>query len=434
VAYGLPALAFSVPTIPVYVYLPSFYAEDLGLGLAVTGLILLAMRVFDLVSDPLVGVLSDRLVTRLGRRKPWIAIGAGAAGLALVMLFAPPQGVSAIYLAVWTGVLYLGWTMVAVPYSAWGAELSDDYDLRTRITAVREGLSVVGILMAAALPFGLGLMGWGQAAQLAGVAVATLLIGAPLVVIALARVPEARGPTRQTSFSLTEIGRSLSANAPFRRLLMAWFVNGLANGLPAVLLPLYLRHQLGADATATAGLIFVYFAAAVVLLPLWDRLSRTTSKNRAWVFAMTVAIAAFIWVPLIDPGNLVAFGVVCAITGATLGADLALPPAMQADVIDVDRATTGQERAGLYFSLWSMAAKLALAAAVGMAFPLLGWSGLEQGEDRGRVLLVALYAGVPVALKLAACALIWQYDLGRAKHAALREKIAQNHHPWENTQ
>lgn len=426
--YGLPAMAFAVPTIPVFVYLPDFYAKDMGLGLALTGTILLALRILDVISDPVVGYLSDRTSPRFGRRKPWIAVGGMAAGLALVMLFSPPETVTALYLALWAGVLYLGWTCIAVPYQAWGAELSTDYDERTRITAVREGLSVAGILAASALPFAIGLMGGDRDIQLAAIAWGTVIIAIPLITLMLLRVPEQHRarPVRHTGTprpSLSVMARGLARNEPFRRLLVAWFVNGLANGLPAVLLPLYLRHRLEADTTEAAGLIFLYFAAAVCFLPLWVYLSRITSKNRAWCFAMGLAVAAFIWVPLIGPGQIWAFAIICAITGAALGADLALPPAMQADVIDVDRAEAGEERAGVYFALWSMATKLALAAAVGIAFPVLGWAGLEEGTGRGLLILVLLYAALPAVLKLGACTLIWGHRLTRDRHMVLREEI-----------
>lgn len=423
VAYGLPALAFAVPTIPVYVYLPSFYAEDLGLGLALTGTILLLVRILDVVSDPLVGLISDRLPTRYGSRKPWIALGGVAAAVALVALFTPPTGVSAFYLGFWSAVLYVGWTLIAVPYNAWGAELSDDYDQRTTITTVREGFGIAGILIAATLPFLLGLIGWDKAAQLSGMAWVTVIAGAVLVAFALARVPEARQHRTSTSLSIRDMVRGLGQNAPFRHLVVAWFINGLANGLPAVLLPLFLKHWLDTGTTEAAGMILIYFAFAVLGLPLWLRLSSRTSKNRTWCAAMMAAIVAFIWVPMTGPENLWMFAVICAVTGVALGADLALPPAMQADVIDVDRARSGEERAGVYFALWSMAQKLALAVAVGIAFPILEWSGLEDGTSLGLVMLVFLYAGLPVLLKLLACALIWRHPLDRAQQADLRRTL-----------
>lgn len=120
--YALPAFALAMPTIPAYVYLPTFYAETLGLGLA--GAVLLVARGLDVITDPLIGIASDRLPTRWGRRKPWIVAGALLAAVALIQLFQPPDDVGPAHLLVWSVALYFGWTLIAVPYAAWGAELS----------------------------------------------------------------------------------------------------------------------------------------------------------------------------------------------------------------------------------------------------------------------------------------------------------------------
>ena len=108
VAYALPALALAMPTLPVYVYLPTFYAQDLGLGLAITGAALMAARVLDVVTDPLIGIVSDRSRWRWGRRKPWILVGAAVAALSILQLFQPPTAVGGGHLTLWAILLYLG--------------------------------------------------------------------------------------------------------------------------------------------------------------------------------------------------------------------------------------------------------------------------------------------------------------------------------------
>ena len=117
-AFASPAFVIALPTIPVYLYLPTMYGVDMGLGLAATGALLLLARLFDTVTDPLIGYVSDRWPVHGLRRKPWILIGAGLAGLGLVMLLDPPPGADGFYLLTWSMTLYAGWTMVAVPYMA----------------------------------------------------------------------------------------------------------------------------------------------------------------------------------------------------------------------------------------------------------------------------------------------------------------------------
>ena len=126
-AYAAPGFALAIPLVPVFTFLPTLYARDVGLGLARTGTILFLARVLDFALDPLIGFASDRWRTPLGRRKPWIMAGAVAAGTALVALFAPPDGVGPWYLLLWLALLYAGFTSVQVPYYAWGAELVPDY-------------------------------------------------------------------------------------------------------------------------------------------------------------------------------------------------------------------------------------------------------------------------------------------------------------------
>ncbi len=152
IAYALPALALAMPTIPIYIYLPSFYATDMGLGLAVVGAVLLAARIFDTVTDPIVGMISDRLTWRWGRRKPLMLIGGMIAAAAMFALSHPPEDVGSTYLLVWAVTLYAGWTMVMVPYTSWGAEIVSNYDARSRVTGAREAATLVGILIASTIP------------------------------------------------------------------------------------------------------------------------------------------------------------------------------------------------------------------------------------------------------------------------------------------
>lgn len=428
--YGAPAFALAMPTIPAFVYLPALYAESLGLATA--GLVLLGARVVDVVSDPLIGILSDRHKTRWGRRKPWIMAGAILAGFALIQLFQPPGDVTASYLLIWAVLLYLGWTMVAVPYTAWGAELSGDYNQRSQITGVREGLTLVGILAAGSVPAITASMGWTESEGLAAVSWLAIAVGAPTILLLLWRVPESgsrqRAPSskRINSKNLFKAARVLGKNKPFVRILSAWFINGMANGIPAALFLLYLEFGLNADQTQRSVLILAYFLSGVLSIPLWLHLSRKIGKHRAWCWAMILTCAAFIWVPFLAPGDLGLFTIICVVTGMGLGADLVLPPALQADVIDFDEFRSGQSRAGLFFALWSMSTKLALAVAVGLTFPALEALGFStDGDNSVSALrsLAVIYAGVPVVLKLIAIAVIWTFPITQKRQELIRKRL-----------
>jgi len=423
-AYAAPGFALAIPLIPVFTFLPTLYARDMALGLGVTGGILFAARVLDFLFDPLIGFFSDRLATPFGRRKPWIFVGAIAAGAALLALFRPAAGVGPLYLFGWLALLYLGFTAVQVPYTAWGAELVRDYHERTRLAGMREGLMLVGIVTTGALPVLASLAGLTQAAAMAGIAWLAIGCGGPTIALALWRVPEV---TVQRSAAGVDLA-SILANKPFLRLFLAWFVNGLATGLPGVLFPLYLQQGLAASETVQGVMIFAYFAAGCCAIPGWLRLSRRFGKHRVWCGAMLMAMAAFAWVPLIAAGTVAPFLVICLVTGAALGADLVLPPAMQADVVDFDQLRTGTARAGFYFAIWGMGTKLALGCAAGAAFLALDMMGFSaQGGNAPGALfaLAALYSLAPVALKGCAVALVWNYPLTPQRHAIIRRRLAQ---------
>ena len=426
--YAAPGLPLAAITLPVYVQIPTFYAVEMGLGLSAVGAALLFARIWDVVSDPVIGFLSDATESRHGRRRPWLAVGAVMTAIFGYMLLVPPDGAGPVYLIVTAMLLYTGWTMAVLPYNAWGAELSDDYEGRTAVSAARETAVIAGTLVAATIP---ALFDDGVGRGL-GVLAVLLAVALPLSAgIAWAAVPDPGRRARHTKTGWRGIVRAVAHNVPFRRLLAAWFLNGIANGLPATLFLLYVEHGLGAPESA-GPLLFVYFLSAVVGLPLWVWLGKRRDKHLCWCGAMIWACLWFALVPALDAGDTTAFLVICVATGLALGADLALPPSLQADVIDIDRAENGAQRTGVYFALWGMAQKLALALAVGMAFPLLDLAGFDPtaqaGEDSTRTgvwTLVALYAAAPIAFKLCAILLIWKHPLTRAAHAALQQKIAE---------
>ncbi|HUK61096.1 MAG TPA: MFS transporter [Stellaceae bacterium] len=425
-AYAAPGFALAIPLVPVFTFLPTLYARDVGLGLAGTGTVLFVARAVDFLLDPLIGLGSDRIETRFGRRKPWIVVGAIIAGAALFALFAPPAGAGAAYLFLWLALLYLGFTAVQIPYTAWGAELVPDYHERTRITGLREGLTLAGIVTTGALPVAATLMGLSERRGMVAIALLAILCGGPAIALLAWRVPEGR--VRENERVGRVDLRAMLANRPFLRLFCAWFVNGLATGVPAVLFPFYLQYGLIAGQMARGVMIFTYFAAGACAIPAWLVASRRFGKHRVWCCAMLMAMAAFVWVPLLQPGADAAFFVVCLVTGAALGADLALPPAMQADVVDLDNLRTGAARAGFYFAIWGMGTKLALGAAAGGAFYALDLVGFDPNGGNGPRALFALaatYALAPVALKSVAVALVWNFPVTPRRHAIIRRRLAE---------
>jgi GPH family glycoside/pentoside/hexuronide:cation symporter len=365
-AYALPAAPLAALGLPLYALVPTYYTETLGLPLAGAGFVLLMVRILDAVSDPLVGIVSDRYRPAFGRRRFLFSLSLPIAALAAMMLYWPPHDATLLWLGLWGVVLSLGYTMALVPYSAWGAEMVDDYKGRTALTSLREGISLIGVLVAIVVPFAIGME---RSAAISGLAVLGVIVAIGLLLsgtIAVAAVPEPREHAAGTITLRKSLGY-LAANRPFVRLLVAYFINGFANGIPATLFLYFVSDRLGMP-SARGPLLFVYFLFGIGGVPLAALAAGRFGKHRAWCLAMTVACAAFVAAPLLPVGSIYGFGAICVVTGLMLGFDLSLPPAIQADVIDVDTARSGTQRSGLYFAAWGLATKLSLASGVGLIF------------------------------------------------------------------
>ncbi|MFN4088129.1 MAG: MFS transporter [Alphaproteobacteria bacterium] len=430
-AYALPGLPLAALLLPLYIYLPKAYADELGLGFAAVGVVLFTARIADLLTDPLVGWASDHLPGRFRRRLPMLA-GTPLLVVSIGFLFMPGEAAGVGHLVGWTLAVYLCAAVVLLPWYAWGAEISPDYAERSRIAGWREASLLLGTVVAASIATfagdGLGalaVIGW----SLAFVLPATILFAAW-------RVPEeagrasmpATGPKTATQTAVRQPWRRniriLARNRPFLRLLGAYLLNGIANGLPATLFLLYVEHVLAAPGWA-GPLLLAYVVSGVVAIPFWLRLSVRIGKHRAWTVSMLAACLLFAPVPWLGEGDTLWFLLVCIGTGLCLGADLALPGSMQADVTDLDAVRSGRARAGLLFALWGMATKLALAGAVGIAFPLLALAGFQGGPDAAHppgalFALSALYALLPIGFKLAAASLALGYPIDAALQARIR--------------
>jgi Na+/melibiose symporter-like transporter len=424
--YALPALPLAALTLPLYIIIPTFYSETLGLPLAAVGAALLAVRVFDAVNDPVIGWLADRWRPAFGRRRAVMALSIPVAALAGAMLFAPPTGAGVMHLFGWAALLTVGFTGVMLPYSAWGAELSGDYTARARITGFREVFTLVGTLVAIALPFAIGM---GDTGAWHGLAVLGVFVAAGLVLLGglmIARLPE---PEEHSTTRLSLGGglKAMAANQPFLRLLAAFFLNGLANGIPATLFLYFVSSVIG-DPSMRGPMLLLYFFCGIAGVPLALWAAGRMGKHRAWGAAMIAACIIFAAAPLMGEGDVLAFAALCVLTGLCLGFDVSLPSAIQADVIDADTAATGEQRSGLYFAAWGLATKLSLALGVGIAFPLLDVFGFDpapgaQNAPDALMALAVIYAWLPIALKVLAIALMWNFPIGEKEQADLRRAI-----------
>jgi GPH family glycoside/pentoside/hexuronide:cation symporter len=421
--YAAPAMPLGMLGLPLLVILPNFWAGTMGMSLATVGLVLTLVRALDAVVDPAVGRFSDLSRSRFGRRKPFIAAALPLAAVGAIGLFFPPQTAGAAWLFIFNAMVTWGWTLLSLPYWAWGAELSDDYKERQRITSLREGGTIIGILVSAVAPVVLGITSPAGEAHL--LVILTIGLAAPTVLAALWLVPDRLPARTEKPVTLGAALRVAAANAPFRKLITAWLLNGLANGLPAALFLMVCAQFLN-DPKAQGPLLLVYFGAGVLSVPFWLWLAVRIGKHRAWIAALLSTAFAFSFVPLVPHIGLWFFGLISLFTGAGLGADFTIPPAIQADVVDLDELRSQERRAGLFFAASTMAQKAGNALAVGIAFPLLQLAGFHMHGGNGwqqKAMLLVLYCGLPSLLKLACALILRGFPLDEAAQTRLRAEI-----------
>ncbi len=396
-SYGAFGLPLAMVALPIYVYLPQFYAQRAGLSLALIGAVLLAARILAAFIDPLLGWWIAR---GKGGYARYIALALPVLLAGFVALFQPPVLGEAATLSWFLGTLmlvYIGFGVATIAHQSWGAALTQAPTERARVTGVREACGLAGVVLAAAVTAALGYQG------LIVAFVAALVLGAALL---LACAP------RPAPAALAQPGwRAMGApfrQPRFRALFAVLIVNGIASAIPATLFLFFTADQLQL-AQLSGMFLIVYFGAAALSIPLWVRLAVRLGEARAWVGGMLLASVVFVWAFLLPPGAALAFGAICVLSGFAVGADLALPPALLAGVI-ADAGHSGA-RESAYFGVWNWGVQMTLALAAGISLPLLGWLGYEPGTGAGTGALVAAYALLPCVLKLGAATMLWRAPL-----------------------
>jgi GPH family glycoside/pentoside/hexuronide:cation symporter len=433
IAYAAPAYALAVIGIPVYVYIPKFYTDVVGINVILLGYILFSVRIFDAVTDPIIGFISDRTATRFGRRRPYIAIGAVFVALMMFLLFNPPQA-SPTFETVWFGVfiyaLFLFWTIVTVPYESLGPEITFDYHERTSLFGIRDGFLIAGTLAAASTPalvqwvFGLGDDATGERAKFFWISIlyTPLLIGTAWWCVLA--IKERHPQPGRSSLGLFSGIRQVARNRPFVILLVAYTISAIGNNLPATLILFYVQYVLQSDLADL--FLLLYFMTGILFLPFWIYISRRTGKKAAWLTSMAINSGAFIGVFFLGPGDERIYGILVVLSGIGFGATLALPSAIQADVIDYDELLTGERREGQYIGWWSISKKLAAAIGIGVGLAALGVAGYTPNVEQTQkvqFVLRMLYAFIPSLFNLLGLVVALAYPISDKIHEEIKQAI-----------
>jgi glycoside/pentoside/hexuronide:cation symporter, GPH family len=394
--YGLMGLPLAFVALPLYVILPNHYSREFGMPLATVGLVLLLARLFDAFIDPLLGKLSDRLFARSANA---ILVFSAVAGVLLaagfVLLFFPPlavrqqQSILLIWVSAALLLTYAAYSALSIAHQSWGAMLGGTEAQRSRLVAWREGLGLIGVILASILPVVGGLI--------ASSAIFIVAIGLAL----FAWIKSIQPTSRKADESLSNMFQPFKHIA-FKRLLTVFVLNGIASAVPATLILFFVQDRLQAPKQMEAYFLGAYFVCAALAVPGWLRLIKWLGLAKSWLLGMALSIVIFVWAMQLGTGNTTAFMLICALSGFALSADLTIPSALLAGVI----ADTGDRgfAEGAYFGWWNFATKLNLALAAGLTLPLLSLMGYTPGTQLPEALraLTIVYCLVPIAIKVVA--------------------------------
>lgn len=377
--------------VPLYIHLPRF-ATELGYSLGTVAGLLLALRALDFLQDPILGLLVDRFPRQRRGLAMLALIGLGAGFVAVFTLQPGLPGLAAGLVLVFTA-----YSLGTILFYGQGAALAGPGggQAHYRLAGLREAGTLAGIIAAAVLPELLA-RGLGPLAGYAGFGL--LLAGAALAVAVVSRRFWAPVVTTRQRLPLRPF-----LNAGGGRLLLIGLLNALPVAITSTLFLFFVEDRL--QLPGWAGLYLVlFFAAAGASAPLWSRLAGRYGARRVLLPAMGLAIVGFIWAALLPAGAGWSFAAICLASGAALGADMVILPALFAATL-----TGAGLPAGTAFGAWSFAAKLSLALAAATVLPMLQWAGHAPGATNSAAALGALnlaYAVLPCLLKLPALALV----------------------------
>ena len=415
-AYAGPLLGAAYLLFFVQFYFLKFATDELLLAPAAVGALFGLAKIWDAISDPLVGHWSDRTRSRLGRRRPWMWAALLPLGAAFVLVWVPPAGLGGGALLGWEAGallgLYTALTAYMVPHASLGIELSVDAHQRTRLFALRHVAWTLGLFAAFAAIQAVA----GTADARAGVgrfALGSAALAVALLAVTPAVVREPLGHRGRGGRGLRAAVSDVLANPHARVLLAVWFIENLGVGAVGVLAP-YMAEYVLRRPDLMGAIPAVYVAAGVLAVPVWVRLARRWGRQTTWLTAMVATAAAFGAAILVGEDDVGLVCVLMIIAGAGMGCGGALGNATLADVIDFDERRTGERKEGVYSAAWGFVLKLAvglITAGVGLMLQAAGFVPNQPQSATVIWTMRGLFAGLPCAAFAVGAALFWRFSL-----------------------
>jgi GPH family glycoside/pentoside/hexuronide:cation symporter len=424
-AFGSVQLPLGMIGLPIAIYLAPLYSGQMQLALQLIGISLILARLSDFITDPIIGIISDRWRPKIGRRRVWLIFGSVTMMAGVYLLFRPSPGIDITYFLAAVALVYLGYTMLLLPYHAWAAELSEDYHVRTRISSVSQAFSIAGLITSTLIPAYVQMQpGMTSADVMSALSVVIITLLPLCAALAFFFVPEPEAPIRKAPFSITKAMKMLGSNRAFLQVTLLVLVATVGEVFRQTITVFFARDVVGVP---NIGVIyFLYFLAALLVVPGWVWLAKRIEKHRALALALVIVAATNALMFFVPKGGVYVFTALFILKGACYGAVLMLPHAMIADTADIDTADTLDRQQGLFYAVTAMVQKMGYAAGSGLPLLLLGSVGyVSAGESRAEPLLALTisYSVIPAVLVLIAAYMAWHYTLTEARHRDIRAEI-----------
>ncbi len=410
-----------------------FMTNFLGIGAGAAATLLLVSKLYDMVTDPLMGVISDRTTTRWGRRRPFLMLGGVASAIGLTLVFNPPAiGNQAWLIAYVLGsllVIYTGYTLFNVPYLTMPAEMTSSYHERTTLMSYRVVFLNIGALIAVS-SFALvqwlgndraahGTMGWAFA----------ILIFLGSTYCFFGTAPARQTVRKEHAYSIGTQVRTAVENRPLMLLLSAKFCQLLGVSLSTATGVYFKVVVLGLSYQLTT--LYLYTSSLVILavIPAWNMASRRYGKRLAYMAATAgYALVTLTWLLATADDPLSYIFIRAVLLGIFAAGILVMGPALLPDAVEYDYLKTGMRREGTLSSFYSTVEKLAFAIGPALALYFLSWFGYQAGTDgleieQPQTAIIAIYMGAgltPAALNALSLVFLFKYDLSEDRLNALR--------------
>jgi Na+/melibiose symporter-like transporter len=428
-AYGFPALPYAFVAMPLYMILPTYYAAHTSVTLAQIGAIAAFSRIFDAFIDPVVGYLSDRTRTRWGARKPWMLGALICCCAAVVPLFQPPHEATVLYFAVWSLLMYTGFTMFDIPRQAWSAELSRDYQKRSRIVMFVAMFNISGSLIFWIMPLVLAQFTGDTAIggdTLRGISWLYLVVMPLGILASVVFVPTGQVVAKQVS-SLRETLPSLWRSKPLRRYVLIHSLWGLGQGSMMATIFIFQTDYMGLAKEFSYVMITV-FLFQVIALPLWSRILKRVDRHRIWglCVALTSVTAPILLLLPRGPAALVPVLLLVMIKGVLGAPANFIPTAVLSDVIDYDSMKTGVNKAANFFAIQTILVKVTMALGGALGFFILDLYDFHVGArntPHAEFGLVIAFMLVPIFFHLLMAAVCWNFPIDRRRHRIIQRKL-----------